>query len=78
MSLSAFFEKIAIGPRAARHRRAIASELSKAREELETTQNDLRGEIRQHEQISNSATRVLQNMTHAMTLMEADSGRHKG
>lgn len=78
MSLSAILEKIVVGPRAARRREVIASELSKARAKLETTQNDLRGEIRQHEQISNSATRVLQNMTHAMTLMEADSGRHKG
>lgn len=77
MSLMNFLEKIVVGPRATRHRQAVEQELSEAREKLETSQSDLRGEIRQHEQISHSATRVLQNMTHAMIMMEAEGGRRK-
>lgn len=77
MSLSTFLQKIVTGPRVSRHRQEIEVELTKAREELETSQSGLRGEIRQNEQISNSATRVLRNMTHAMILMEAEGGRLK-
>ncbi|MEN5275741.1 hypothetical protein ABE527_02210 [Brucella sp. TWI432] len=77
MSFSTFLEKLAIGPKAVKQRRNLESELSNERERLQSTQQELQAEVRQHEQIVTSASRVLRNMTHAMILVEADSGKRK-
>lgn len=77
MSLATFLEKIVSGPRAAQRRRDMENDLNRAREDLENSQKDLQGQIRQHEQISSSATRVLQNITHAMIMVEPHGGRRK-
>lgn len=77
MSLSSFLEKLAIGPKAVKDRRTLEDTLSNERDRLERSQQDLQAEVRQNAQIVTSASRVLRNMTHAMIIVEADSGKHK-
>ena len=75
MSLPNFIERVLTGAGAARRRMEIDGEISKEREKLNHQQQELDASVRQHRQISSSAGRVIQTMTHAMAMMEAERGK---
>lgn len=77
MSLFTFLEKVVVGNKAVENRKRVETNLSAERERLEKSQNELRADIRQNQQLVSSGSRVLRNMTHAMILVEADSGKPK-
>lgn len=70
MSLSSFLEKIITGRDAARRRKEIDAEISDERANLDAQKEELSATVRQHTQITNSASRIMQTMTHAMIMME--------
>ncbi|XHE14347.1 hypothetical protein PCC82_06335 [Agrobacterium deltaense] len=74
MSLSSFLEKIITGRDAARRRKEIDAEISDERANLEAQKEELSATVRQHTQITNSASRIMQTMTHAMIMMEDGRG----
>ncbi|UYZ08537.1 hypothetical protein CFBP5507_05925 [Agrobacterium salinitolerans] len=75
MSLSSFLEKMITGRAAARRRKEIDAEISDERANLDAQKEELTATVRQHAQITNSASRIMQTMTHAMIMMEGDRGR---
>ncbi|CCF19185.1 protein of unknown function [Pseudorhizobium banfieldiae] len=74
MSLSSFFEKLVGGRTLAKNRSRISSALAAERERLEEVTKELAGEVRQNVQVSESTNRVLNNMTQAMIMLEANRG----
>ncbi len=75
MSLSSFLEKMITGRDAARRRKEIDAEISDERANLDAQKEELTATVRQQAKITNSASRIMQTMTHAMIMMEGDRGR---
>lgn len=77
MSISSLLTRIAMGRRALKQQREIEQKLAVERVALSVRQGEVRACVRQNEQMSNSASRILDTMTNAMIFMEGNSGKPK-
>lgn len=74
MSIAAFLEKVVRGRASVERNLRVSETLSAEREDLWRKQNQLRGDVRQYEQVVDSSSRIMDTMTHAMIMVEANRG----
>ena len=77
MSIATFLERVFRGKASVERNLRVAATLTAERENLRRKQHQLRGDVRQYEQVVDSSSRIMDTMTQAMIMVEANRGRSR-
>jgi ABC-type phosphonate transport system ATPase subunit len=75
MTIKGIVERIIRGRRLVERRHEIEREIETEKEKIDNHRVEFRGAVRQHAQIVDSSSRVMNTMTQAIIMMEARRGR---